>query len=64
MCTYFEKETDVAQISKDQVPKSWYMAQLFQVKLISEESCQRTNCKTKYKLENQNPLENNQANLT
>ena len=28
----------------------------FQMKLTSEESCQRKNCKTKYKLESQNPL--------
>ena len=35
-----------------------------QVKLTSEESCQRTNCKTKYKLESQNPLGNNRASVT
>ena len=35
-----------------------------QVKLTSEKSCQRTNCKTKYKLESQNPLGNNHASVT
>ena len=35
-----------------------------QVKLTSEELCQRTNCKTNYKLENQNSLGNNCATLT
>ena len=35
-----------------------------QVKLTSEESCQRTNCKTKYKLESQNPLGNNRGSVT
>ena len=34
------------------------------VKLSSEESCQKTNCKTKYKLESQNPLGNNGASVT
>ena len=35
-----------------------------QVNLTSEESCQRINYKTKYKLESQNTLANNRASLT
>ena len=38
-------------------PGTWHNCT--QVKLTSEGSCQRTNCKTKYKLETQNPLGNN-----
>ena len=40
-------------------PGTWHNCS--QVKLTSEESCKRTNCKTKYKLESQNPLGNNRA---
>ena len=36
----------------------------FQVKLSSKESCWRTNCKTKCKLQSQNPLGNNRVSLT
>ena len=43
-------------------PGIWHKCS--QAKLTSEESCQRTNCKTKYKLESQNPLGNNCASLT
>ena len=35
-------------------PGTWHNCS--QLKLASEESCQRTNCKTKYKLESQNSL--------
>ena len=40
-------------------PGTWHNCS--QVKLTSEESRQRTNCKTKYKLKNQNSLGNNRA---
>ena len=43
-------------------PGTWHNSS--QVKLTSEEWCQRTNCKTKCKLESQNPLWNNRASLT
>ena len=43
-------------------PGTWHNCT--QVKLTSEGSCQRTNCKTKYKLETQNPLGKNRANVT
>ena len=43
-------------------PGTWHNSS--QVKLTSEESCQRTNCKAKYKLESQNPLENNGVSVT
>ena len=35
-----------------------------QVKLTIEESWQRTNCKTNYKLESQNPLGSKRARIT
>ena len=43
-------------------PGTWQDYSL--VSLNSEESCQWTNCKTKYKLQNQNLLGNNCASLT
>ena len=43
-------------------PGTWHNCT--QVKLTSERSCQRTNCKLKYKLESQNPHRNNRANVT
>ena len=43
-------------------PRTWHNSS--QVKLTSEESCQRTNYKTKHKLESQNSLENNRASVT
>ena len=43
-------------------PGTWHNSSL--VKFTNEESCQRTNCKTKYKLESQNPLRNNRASVT
>ena len=43
-------------------PGTWHNSS--QVKLTSEEPCQRTNCKAKYKLESQNTLENNGVSVT
>ena len=43
-------------------PHTWHNCS--QVKLTGEESCQRTNCKIKCKLESQSPLGNNRASAT
>ena len=43
-------------------PGTWH--NFHQVKLTNEESCLRTNCKRKYKLESQNPLGGNRGSLT
>ena len=43
-------------------PGTWHS--FSQVKLTSEKSCQGTNCKSKYKLESQNPFGNNRVRLT
>ena len=43
-------------------PGTWHNCS--QVKLTSEELCQGTNCKTKYKLENEYPLGNNPDGVT
>ena len=45
-----------------QNPGTWHSCA--QVKRTSEKSYQRTNCKTKYKLESQNPRGNNGASVT
>ena len=43
-------------------PGTWHNCS--EVKLTSEESCQRTNCKIKYKFESPNTIRNNYANVT